>query len=129
VHNQNLPREHGVTCPVWEYYPRKPSKIVLLPKATFSENRVKRPDSIQGNNGAVPANGGDFGVFVIRVSFWRSGGVRLERRVSEKDARQNAIQGSVRQLLYIIYHLLYFYPTALVFFLGVSQDYGSAFPD
>jgi len=49
--------------------PQKPSIMSGLPKGAFSENPVKRPDSIGGLYDDIFPNGVHFGVFKIRVSF------------------------------------------------------------
>ena len=78
---------------------RKPLKMPGLPNGPFSENRVKRPDSIRGRSFVSSANGARNTVFKIWVSF-RSGTVQKGNRGGpEITSRRIAIRGFQRHYM------------------------------
>jgi hypothetical protein len=69
-----------------------------LPKGAFSENRVKRPDSICGQSDVILPSGVHFGVFKIWVSF--SSGAGIDRMLLSGKKRPSKTQyGALERII------------------------------
>ena len=78
--------------------PQKPRIMPGLPKGAFSENRVKCPDSICGQNDVISPSGVHFGVFKIWASFL-SGAVDLPNGAVRKKRPSKTQYGALERIV------------------------------